>query len=76
MLAASWLEESEVKVAAVVGFPLGANDADTKRFETESAVDLGAQEIDVVMNIGRLKDVARNSERLGEVQRLGGDVEP
>jgi len=51
-----FLEDSDVKVATVVGFPLGATDADSKRFETESAVDNGAQEIDVVINIGRLKD--------------------
>jgi deoxyribose-phosphate aldolase len=50
------LEESEVKVATVVGFPLGASDTDTKRFETEAAIDNGAQEIDVVLNIGRLKE--------------------
>jgi len=51
-----FLEDSDVKVATVVGFPLGAADTDSKRFETESAIDNGAQEIDVVINIGRLKD--------------------
>jgi len=58
----SWVTEarhflagSKVQVATVVGFPLGATDSDTKRFETEAAVDNGAQEIDVVLNIGRLK---------------------
>jgi len=55
-LARHLLEDSEVKVAAVVGFPLGAMDADAKRYETEAAVEAGAQEIDVVLNIGRLKD--------------------
>jgi deoxyribose-phosphate aldolase len=55
-LARHLLEESEVKVATVVGFPLGAMDADAKRYETEVAVESGAQEIDVVLNIGRLKD--------------------
>ena len=55
-LAASCLEGSGVKVAAVVGFPLGAMDGDSKRFETEAAIDNGAQEIDVVLNVGRLKD--------------------
>jgi deoxyribose-phosphate aldolase len=50
------LEGSEVKVIGVVGFPLGAADPDTKRFETETAIDNGAQEIDVVINIGRLKE--------------------
>ena len=51
-----WLEGSDVKVATVIGFPLGAADTDTKRFETEAAIDNGAQEIDVVINLGRLKD--------------------
>jgi deoxyribose-phosphate aldolase len=45
-----------VKVASVVGFPLGAMSTDAKRFETEAAIDDGAQEIDVVLNVGRLKD--------------------
>lgn len=55
-LAAARLEDSDVKVAAVVGFPLGAMDGDAKRFETENVIDLGAQEIDLVLNIGRLKE--------------------
>ena len=50
------LEDSGVKVACTVGFPLGAMTADTKRLEVEAAIDDGAQEIDVVLNIGRLKD--------------------
>ena len=55
-LAASLLEETGIKVIGLVGFPLGAADADSKRFETESAIDLGANEIEVVANLGRLKD--------------------
>ena len=51
-----FLEGTDVKVASVVGFPLGAMSADAKRFETEAAIDDGAQEIDVVLNVGRLKD--------------------
>jgi len=50
-----FLEGTDVKVACVAGFPLGAMSGDTKRFETEAAIDDGAQEIDVVINIGRLK---------------------
>lgn len=50
-----FLEGTEVKAVAVVGFPLGGMDSDTKRYETEVAIDNGAQEIDVVMNIGRFK---------------------
>jgi len=55
-LARHLLEETDVKVACVVGFPLGAMDADAKRFETEAAIDNGAQEIDLVVNVGRIKD--------------------
>ena len=54
--ARSLLEETEIKIAAVVGFPLGATSGDVKRFETEAAVDDGAQEIDLVLNIGWLKE--------------------
>lgn len=55
-LARHLLEETSVKVVASVGFPFGAMTSDAKRFETEAAVDEGAHEIDVVLNIGRLKD--------------------
>ena len=57
-LACALLEDSEVKVVAVAGFPLGAMEADAKRYEVEAAVDAGAQELDVVLNLGRLKDSA------------------
>jgi deoxyribose-phosphate aldolase len=49
------LKGSGVKVAAVVGFPLGAMSQESKWTETEIAVGDGADEIDVVLNIGRLK---------------------
>jgi deoxyribose-phosphate aldolase len=55
-LAHALLEESEVRVVALVGFPTGAGDTDAKRYETEIAVDQGAQEIEAVINIGRLKE--------------------
>ena len=55
-LARHCLEDTDVKVASVVGFPLGAMETDVKRFETEAAVDAGAHEIDMVINVGRLKD--------------------
>ena len=44
-----------MKVTSVVGFPFGAMTSDTKRFETEAAIDDGAHEIDMVLNIARLK---------------------
>jgi deoxyribose-phosphate aldolase len=55
-LARDQLEETTIQVVSTVGFPLGAMDSDVKRFETEAAIDAGAQEIDMVLHIGRLKD--------------------
>lgn len=52
--AAEALEGSEVKVCTVIGFPLGANTPETKAFETKNAIDQGAQEVDMVLNIGAL----------------------
>jgi deoxyribose-phosphate aldolase len=51
-----FLDGSEVKVGCAVGLPFGAMTSDAKRFETETAIDDGAQEIDVMLNVGRLKD--------------------
>jgi len=53
-LARSLLEDSDVKVCSVVGFPLGANTTESKAFETRDAVAKGADEIDMVINIGAL----------------------
>ena len=50
------VEGTGVKVSCTIAFPLGAMSADAKRYEVEAAVDDGAQEIDLVLNIGRLKD--------------------
>lgn len=57
-LAAKLLEESSVKVCTVVGFPLGANATEVKSYETRNAIKNGAQEIDMVMNIGAFKSGA------------------
>lgn len=54
-LAAQELEGTEVNVCTVVGFPLGATTSETKAFETRDAVAKGADEIDMVINIGALK---------------------
>jgi deoxyribose-phosphate aldolase len=54
--AASLLQGQAVKVCAVVGFPLGAGLSDTKAFEAKQAIAAGAGEIDMVLNIGWLKD--------------------
>lgn len=50
------LEGTDVKAACVIGFPLGANTKATKVFEAKDALDNGADEIDMVINIGKLKD--------------------
>ncbi|HUS07422.1 MAG TPA: deoxyribose-phosphate aldolase [Bryobacteraceae bacterium] len=49
------LAGSAVKVCTVVGFPLGANTTEIKKAETEAAIRVGAQEIDMVINVGALK---------------------
>lgn len=54
--AAKKLSGSDVKVAAVAGFPLGASSTAAKTAEVKDAVENGANEIDVVINIGALKD--------------------
>lgn len=46
---------TEVKVCTVIGFPLGSTTTEVKRFEAEQAIFSGAQEIDMVINVGRLK---------------------
>lgn len=49
------LEGTKVKTCVVVGFPLGATTKEVKAFETKQAIENGAQEIDMVINIGALK---------------------
>ncbi len=49
------LKDSDVKVCTVIGFPLGANTTATKVFEAREAIANGADEIDMVINIGELK---------------------
>jgi deoxyribose-phosphate aldolase len=53
--AAAELSGTDVKVCTVIGFPLGASTKETKAFETKDAIEKGAQEIDMVLNIGALK---------------------
>ncbi len=63
-LAKQALQESSVKVAAVIGFPLGAMSTEAKVFEAVDCVKNGADEIDMVINVGWLKaknyDIVRN----------------
>lgn len=50
------LKESSVLVCTVVGFPFGNNTSEVKAYEAENAIAMGADEIDMVMNIGALKE--------------------
>lgn len=49
------LQGTDVKTCVVVGFPLGATTKEVKAFETNQAIENGAQEIDMVLNVGALK---------------------
>jgi deoxyribose-phosphate aldolase len=55
-LAVSELKKSTVKTCCVIGFPLGASNAEIKSFEAHTVIFEGAQEVDMVINIGALKD--------------------
>lgn len=55
-LASELLEGSNIDITCVVGFPLGANKTITKEYEAIAAIEDGADEIDMVINVGALKD--------------------
>ena len=55
-LAYSLLKDTDVLVCTVIGFPLGANTIEIKQAETIDAVNNGAQEIDMVINVGKAKE--------------------
>ena len=58
------LKDSDVKVCTVIGFPLGANKTATKVFEAKEAIKDGADELDMVLNVGELK--AKHDDRVLE----------
>lgn len=70
-LAAEALKGSPVRVCTVAGFPLGATMAEVKAFEAQRAVEQGAHEVDMVLNIGALKsgDSGRAQEDIAAVAR-------
>jgi len=79
-LASKLLRGSEVKVCCVVGFPLGATLSEVKVLEASRAVEEGASEVDVALNLGALKSrdfsyVEEEAKRVVEaVKRRGGEV--
>jgi deoxyribose-phosphate aldolase len=78
-LAAELVRGTKVKVCTVIGFPLGATLSQVKIHEAEEAIKLGAQEVDMVINIGALKsgqdDVVESDIRgVVEVAHRGGAI--
>lgn len=76
-LCAAMLRGSGVKVCTVIGFPLGAHLPDVKAYEARRAVEQGAEEVDMVINIGALKsrDYALVEQDIrGVVQAVGRDT--
>ena len=55
-LASEELKDCDVDVCTVIGFPLGATTSEVKAFETKNTIENGATEVDMVINIGKLKD--------------------
>ncbi len=74
-LAKNRLAGSDVKVCAVVGFPLGAMSREAKVFETQQAIQDGADEIDMVIQIGFLKAglYDKTGDEISAVKKAGGD---
>jgi deoxyribose-phosphate aldolase len=68
-IAVKRLAGTGVKVATVIGFPLGANTSVVKAFETKDAIANGADEIDMVINLGLLKD-KKYDQILEEIKQL------
>ncbi|SRR5579859_6632844 len=78
-LAVSVLRGTPVKIATTIGFPLGANHINVKRVEAVEAIRVGAQELDMVMNIGALKSgdrkmVQTDIAAVAKVAHNGGAV--
>lgn len=78
-LCAELLRNSGVKVCTVIGFPLGANTTATKVFETKDAIQNGATEIDMVINIGALKHgdytlVSKDISEIAKATHEGGAI--
>lgn len=67
MQARDQLEETEVKIVAAVGFPAGNMDADAKRYEAEVALDNGAHEIELLLGVSSLGDIARAVREIRDV---------
>lgn len=74
-LCSDLLKGSSVKVCTVIGFPLGAMTTASKVFEAKNAVEVGADEVDMVINIGKLKDGEKDYVRneITEIKKACGN---
>lgn len=63
------LQDSNVKVVTVIGFPLGATTTAAKVFEAQDAIENGADELDMVINVGELKD-GHDEQVLSDIQAV------
>ena len=74
-LCSDLLKGSSVKVCTVIGFPLGAMTTASKVFEAKNAVEVGADEVDMVINIGKLKDGEKDYVRneINEIKKACGN---
>lgn len=70
------LKDSDVKVCTVIGFPLGANTTATKVFETKDAIAKGADEIDMVINVGKAieNDFDYITNEIAEIKKACGST--
>ena len=78
-LCAQLLKDTPVKIATVIGFPLGATPPEVKAYETQQAIEEGASEIDMVINIGALKSqdyslVGRDIATVVRTAHTGGAI--
>lgn len=73
--ASDYLKGTEVKVCTVIGFPLGQNTKEVKVFETKDAIKNGADEIDMVINIGfvKSKNYAALKREIKAIKKACGD---
>ncbi len=70
------IDGRDLKITTVIGFPLGANTTNTKIYETRDVIEKGADEIDMVMNIGKFKEKNYNyiEHEIREIVRQGKPV--
>ena len=72
---ADYLQDCDVKVCTVIGFPLGANTPEVKAFEAKNAIEHGADEVDMVINLGDVKngEFDKITDEIAAVKKAAGN---